>query len=83
MTKDEHSVMSRPCNRKFDYAYDSCIYETKYKLIAERFNCTFNLFVNSANISSKNNLEECKLIDVSRNVSARFRDIIKDIGQGN
>ena len=74
--------MSRPCNREFDYAYDRCIYGTKYKLMAERFNCTFALFVNSANIPPEEHLEECKLIDIARNGSTTFHDIIKDIGPG-
>ena len=82
VAKDEYSVMSKPCKRELDYAYDRCIYEAKYMLLTERFNCSLALFVKSANISHQKYLEECKLIDVIRNGSITFRDIIKDIGQG-
>ena len=74
--------MSRPCKREFDYAYDSCIYGIKYKLLAETFNCTFALFGNNFNMSVNDHLEECKIIDVTRNGSDTFYDIIKDIYQG-
>ena len=74
--------MSEPCKQEFDHTYDSCIYGTQFKLTKETFNCTFKLLLHRANVSVNEQLEECKIINVTSSVSNKFRDILKNIAQG-
>ena len=74
--------MSGPCKMKYDYVYDSCIYEVKHRLLEDTFNCTFKLFVNAANMSSSQQIKECQIINITSGGFHTFRDILQDLGQG-
>ena len=48
----------------------------------ETFNCTFELFEKSANVSSNKQLHECKILAVTKPGNATFRQVINKMSKG-
>ena len=75
--------MAEPCKERYNFEFDKCIYKAGYKLIKDKFNCTFELLLNSTGKIIRQETNECRIEDLT-NIRQRkmFYDILAEINQG-
>ena len=64
--------------------YDACIYLASHKVIQNKLNCSFGLFLFNYDYEmAKNEARECEIHDVASNISATvFQHILSKANQG-